>query len=737
MVLPTNIAARGATRRTVLCLMVLVALCALGAVSRPAAIAATSSDLTASLVAIPPYLGPNDVLTASFNVTNHSSNPLTGFSIGVTGYDGPVTRTGLENAMEGKNLTQEWGDTPSRPPDAPLGPGETRLVQFNLGNPLSAYQFFHTRAASDHAFPIRFTITAGGLSTTIDTQLIYFQETRVDHPLQVAMVIPLDTPTVFDAQDREISPALENAIAPGGRIDRILSALADPRHADVQVALAPTAKLLVSLTMLANGFVRTFASGTQQVAANDPAAIHAAATLANLKSLAARPGVVLLATPYANAPLPGLLANNLGTEADAQVTSGRSVVKAVLGFDPLAGWFLPADGVVDDPTLTELARIGVQDLVLSPSSLQAGTPSVLTPSAQVRVRSRTGTTPALVVDPVLDSRLLDANGVGLSDVQIRQRFLAETATILLESPARTRTAAVLAPPSWDPGAALIGGILDALVPDTGSPWMAGTTPDQAIVTAANAPSASVAATATVPADAPPKEYFDALRTASGRLADFSALATSQPAPEFQDIVDALSTHLLMAEGEEWWGRGSVSDPGRALARSVADRVKGEFDKIQVRDQTITLTSRQAPIPLVLDSGLNYPVQVVIRLESDKLSFTGGQPCPEVNKTPATCLPMLLLPRSQTVPIKASANFSGRFPVPVEVMTATSAVVTSGKLNIRSTAYNVLALGIMAAAALFILVSWTLSIVRRRVRASDRPPVASPERPQPVVESQSP
>lgn len=733
MALPTNIAARGA----VLCLLVLVALCALGAPPRFAASAATPTDLTASLVAIPPYLGPNDVLTASFNITNHTSNPLTISSIGVTGFDGPATRTGLENAIVGKNLTQEWGDTPSRPPDPPLAPGETRLVQFNLGNPMSAYQFFHTKAATDHAFPIRFTITAGGLTTAIDTQLIYFQEARVDHPLQVAMVIPLDTPAVFDAQDRETSPALENAIAPGGRIDRILSALEDPRHGDVQVALAPTAKLLVSLAMLANGFVRTFARGTQQVPATDPAAIHAAATLANLKSLAARPGVVLLSTPYANAPLTGLLGNNLGAEADAQVTSGRSVVKAVLGFDPLPGWFLPTEGVLDDPTLTELARIGVQDLVLSPSSLQTGSPPVLTPGAQVRVRSRTGTTPALVADPVLAARLQDADGAGLSDVQIRQRFLAETATILLESPARSRTVAVLAPTSWDPGAGVIGGILDALVPDSGSPWMAGTTPDQAIVTAANAPSASVAATAALPADSPPKEYFDALRTASGRLADFSALATPQPAPEFQSVVDTLSTHLLMAEGEEWWGRGSVSDPGRALARSVTDRVKLEFDKIQVRDQTITLTSRQAPIPLVLDSGLDYPVQVVIRLESDKLSFTGGQPCAEVTKTPATCLPMLLLPRSQTVPIKASANFSGRFPVPVEVMTATSAVVTSGKLNIRSTAYNVLALGIMAGAALFILVSWALSIVRRRVRLSERPPVAPPDRPQPVVEGQSP
>src|SRR3979490_1113573 len=92
------------------------------------------------------------------------------------------------------------------------------------------------------------------------------------------------------------------------------------------------------------------------------------------------------------------------------------------------------------------------------------------------------------------------------------------------------------------------------------------------------------------------------------------------------IVNELVRRLLVAEGSEWWGRGSTPDGGKAFARSVSDGVKGEFAKIRApKDQLIVLTNRHATIPLALTSGTTYKVWVKVGLESDKLAFKDGVP----------------------------------------------------------------------------------------------------------------
>ena len=143
-----------------------------------------------------------------------------------------------------------------------------------------------------------------------------------------------------------------------------------------------------------------------------------------------------------------------------------------------------------------------------------------------------------------------------------------------------------------------------------------------------------------------------------------------------------------------------------------------------------LTNRHATIPLALTSLTTYPVTVRVGLESDKLAFLGtvsgvkGEPC---NSTAVpgqtTCLTLALLPGAQTIQVKATANFTGSFHVQVDLLTdnASPARISTGRLSIRSTAYNIVALGIMGGAALFILVSWVRGVGRRR--AAGAPPPA--------------
>ena len=455
--------------------------------------AAADPVLRAELVAFPEWLGPNNDLQATFRVTNNGSTSLSGIQVHVEGFDGPGSRSDLADQLAGGRGTQEkWSDT-QYPAGPPLAPGETRLITFDHQAPMSSIGFFRTVAPdrADHAYPLRFTVGAGGFTTAaIDTQLLYFVEPQgVDHPLGMSLVFPLDAPTVFDSQNREVSRSLESAIADGGRISRILSALEDPKHAEVAVTLAPTGKLIDSLANMvsASGFTRLTPSGSQQVPATDAAAQAALGALARLNRLAARPGVRLIASPYAGASLPGLAANGLDKDVQAQVEEGRTQIKGVLGFDPMPGWLLPTDGLLDDRTLGMVAGLGVQNVVLSSSSLQQKTPPLLTPGAQAVVKGRSwdGSVGALVADSALGSRL--EGDAGLSPVQVRQRFFAESAALFLERPAQSREAVVVAPSDWDPDPVVINGILDALTPNTGSPWLTGVAPDSAISEVTSAP----------------------------------------------------------------------------------------------------------------------------------------------------------------------------------------------------------------------------------------------------------
>jgi hypothetical protein len=423
------------------------------------------------------------------------------------------------------------------------------------------------------------------------------------------------------------------------------------------------------------------------------------------------------------------MSNGLGADVKTQVDAGRAQVKAVLGFDPLAGWLLPSAGLLDEATLGQVAALGIRNVVVSSSSLRSVTPPLLTPGAQVvlkdlgggasrpRGQDTSASVGALVVDDVLSSRL--QSEPGLNALQVRQRFLAESATILLEQPAHARSIAVLAPSDWNPDPRVINGVLDALAPTGGSPWMTGASPDAVIGAASDTPVRAVAQSVSdaLP-QSPGRDYFDSLRLARSSLDDFTAI--SPPAV----IVNELVRRLLIAEGSEWLGRGSAADRGKAFARSVSDGVKGEFAKIRApKDQLIVLTNRHATIPLALTSGTSYNVWVKVGLESDKLAFKDGVPCHSSGlPSQTTCLTLELKPGAQTVPVKATANFTGSFHVQVDLLTDTSAPakISTGRLSIRSTAYNVVALALMAAAALFILFSWARGMARRRIALQGAP-----------------
>jgi hypothetical protein len=108
--------------------------------------------------------------------------------------------------------------------------------------------------------------------------------------------------------------------------------------------------------------------------------------------------------------------------------------------------------------------------------------------------------------------------------------------------------------------------------------------------------------------------------------------------------------------------------------------------------------------------------VVVRLDSDKLSFPNSEPCPGAPE--ASCIPVSLQPLTQTIPVTTIADDSGTFPLRVSLLTPNSgSTINSSRLAIRSTAYNLLAVAITIGAGVFLFGWWTVGAVRRRLPRS--------------------
>jgi hypothetical protein len=164
--------------------------------------------------------------------------------------------------------------------------------------------------------------------------------------------------------------------------------------------------------------------------------------------------------------------------------------------------------------------------------------------------------------------------------------------------------------------------------------------------------------------------------------------------------DRLDTMLLLAESGQYLLDESTGLPFVASARAGVESV---FEKVRPdTTQPITLTSSSGSgIPIPVTNGNREPLRVSVRLVSSHLSGT-----------PQSSL-VLKADSTQIVNFDVQLNTSGRFDVDVQVTSPSGRVINSGKLIVRSTAYNRFALFITIGAALLALLVWARRFVPRR------------------------
>jgi hypothetical protein len=660
---------------------------ALAFVPATPAVAQTSSSVRLTLIAQTPWNSTDQpMLDVRVRAENTGATAESDLSIGVTLW-GPVSsRSEYEQSLVTDPASVEI-DTEILPREGTLEPGATRVFDISLD-----LRTARLSTSQSYVYPMKIDLRSGFTSLAAVRTPVVFLVRQPEIPLAFAWVFVLSEPILFRPDGVFTSPALERSLAPGGKLAGELRALATlastPATVPVDVAVAPT--LVTQLQRMRAGYSVVDAGAIRTVAAGEGGAAAAAEALAELKQIAAGPGVELSALPFSSPRLPALVEGGLEGDLSVQLDRGRSILGTALGVSPIAQILRPPGSALDQPTLDELAAQGISLFMLDPASAPPppqpngfAAPPTASLAAADRVVS------AVVPDQGTEA-LLSSPVLAGDPVLAAQAVLGELAQIWLEQPGLQRGLALTLPEDLAfPGAffgALIRGISSA-------PWLA---PERATDLAATFPPA-VPTVHLVPSDLPvfARGYVDELKQVRRRIDIYrSMLVDASPVP------DQLETGLLLAEAGQF-----VDAPidGLAFIRHARDVVGSVFDGVRPdAGQIITLTSSTGNrVPIRVTNSTDEPLRVTIRLVSPRLMAAPQQTV------------LLAANTTMTLSMLVSLRTTGQFQVQIQIVSPSGRVIRETTLIVRSTAYNRIALLITLGAALVLLALWARRFLPRR------------------------
>jgi Family of unknown function (DUF6049) len=541
---------------------------------------------------------------------------------------------------------------------------------------------------------------------------------------------PRQLPTVPGEQTLLTDDDLARSFAPDGRLGGLVAAYADraPPGSAVRAAtcLAIDPDLVATAAAMRQGYLVRAADGTT---APGTGAVAAGTWLDGLAT-AARGGCVV-ALPFADADLGALARANLGDLGLRAVTDGRTILAQTLGTPVLDGTTWPADGVLDEPALGEVAAAGTRAVILRGDAVDGDPPD---PTSGVVPLAGTGSSPLLAVlsDPLLSRAAAVADGtvVGAGSLDPASRTLpagvagpvsstdagtsaaistqAALAALVYraQAPPPANGPIVLAPPHlWTVNATAAGALLDALDLLLGAGNL---TPRGLADVVAGGPvtpgGARRAADALdVGARDVPQPVLQAVRDVRADVVDLQSAAV--PETGVGASVDATFAPLLQAAlrpaSAAWHGR---PDLAASAATAAAARVAQLRESVRVLapPTPYSLGTRDAPLLLTVANGL--PVTMEVRLS---ISSTTGL---RVAPIPAQRIPPL---GRRQVQVDAQVIRSGQFVVEAMVRSpAGRALGPPSRLQVRSTAYGTITVWLTGCAGVLLVVLAARRVVRR-------------------------
>jgi len=522
-------------------------------------------------------------------------------------------------------------------------------------------------------YPVRVEVRiegGGRVLSRLTTHLVRLPAGGDVRPLSVAWVQPV-TASPAHAPDGTV------ALADGGRrgLDRVLDGLT--AAAGVPLTLAPVPETIEALAASAAAGESGGAGGDQgarEESARDAERLRA------IREAAGRRQV--LAGPFAPVSTATLARSGLGDELVAHVTRGEDALASSLAVRPDRRTWL-ADEPLDERSIVELRRVGVQRLVVPGEALEP-VDLPLTVTRPFEVQGALGRT----VDAVAADSGLAAHfptGPAADPVLLAHHLLADLAVLYFDLPGVQRGVAVAPPAHWEPSARFL---ISALHGIDSSPIVEPVTVDGLFDTVPPGErDGEVLLRELADIEAPRLGLPPtAVRATRERLSGYAALTTpTNPLLASAEVPLLLATSSAVPRTE----RRRYLDGANAI-------VDEEVELIRAPDgEGITLTAREGSIPLTIQNLTGRPASVHLELDSDKLEFPAG-----------STRDVRLDQRNTTIEVTVRTRTSGAFPLGITVTSPDGRLLVSRtRITVRSTAVSGVGLVVTVGAGVFLAGWW--------------------------------
>ena len=485
---------------------------------------------------------------------------------------------------------------------------------------------------------------------------------------------------------------------------------APPSHrAPNEIDVAALAQLDVTVDTLLEhpNLTLTLQPTPEAVAAADEADPGAAARLDEVVGQR-----TVIAGPWVRVDAVAWRQGGLAEELDRQLAAGREAVFDVVGTTPDGNIAVvpPGGGAAAVDAAVDL---GAGALLVPEGDLEPidedDFPVTLT--RPFRVADGDDTVPALMIDAGLAARV-GATGDPVLDAH---RLLADLAVLALDAPLTDRAAVVV----LDDRDAAEAAFLEAFLAGLDQRPRAGAAP---LVTTTNV--ADVLTTVDPAGSAGGADRDDPLvrtvldgdapRSVAGLREDLArarqGIASYRSVFGDDDDLAAEAEELLLTAGASTLGDADR----RTIVQAGIDELQAELDGLHgPARQRVTLTAREGRVQLVLGNDTTRPADVNLELRGDRLEFPDH---------PDGRVLVRLDPGTTRVELNLRARSSGDAPLDLRITTPDGRVeLGRSRVTVRTTAVSGVGLVLMGAAALFLVVWWTRTILRERGTALRRHP----------------
>jgi hypothetical protein len=655
-----------------------------GGLSLPEALGQAPPPVTMRLVSQSAWNDATRPLAITFEATNESETALESLKVVIIIHAPARSRSLYELALT-EDPTSVLAAYPY-PQEGVMGPGESR--SFDVEQPLDALQAL----GESVIYPLRIQLTSADTPVgTIRSPMIFLSE-RPQVPLNLAWTWVLSAPIEHRPDGVFLGGSLESDIAPGGRLDGLVSAVEGAGRERLNLVVSWA--LADQLQRMAGGYRILDPSGRiRAVERGVGGSADAARLLSRLRDLAERPGVELVASPFGDPRLPSLASAGLANDLPLLFERGRSTVEEVLRRAPVTWVVRPPLSQLDDLSMAALDKIGATTLVVDEGFIPAPEePLPFSPPAVVRLSSSSASMVAVVPDPQVPAI---AASLQSDPILAAHAALGELAATWLELPGTPRRgAAVLFPEN----SRLPVGLLQRFATLVRmSPWLRPARVSRFV---------ELVPEQAQPQPLPTRNYRGIGRDYLGRLvrAKSSLAQFDQTAVDGGRLTGRLREQLLVAEGGTF-----VAEPllGQSFIEFVEDEIGRIYAGVTIETIRLTLPSQRGTIPITFSNQSGFRMNVLLTFSTDRrLQFVDG-----------TSHRITLPTSSQTLTFAVRAQTTGHIPFTIRLVTAGPSpardTIAEATMVIRSTDYNRVALIFTIGAALFLLLWWGRRFLPRR------------------------